>query len=410
MPTPSRSDARAARLAVSVLFFANGVASSSILPRLPAIRDALGISNAELGAAVAAMPLGGLVAGGLVGLLIARFGSGRVAAVAGTADALSVALLGLAPSWAALAGAYFTLGVFDAVMDASMNTHGVGVQRVYRRSILHGFHGTWSAGCMAAGGAGALAAAVGLPVATHLTLIAIALVLAIAATARGLLPASVADVRVRPPGELEVRIHPRNAPHLLRVLAPIAMLGILCVVVQTSAATWSAVFGTDVLGLSAGLAALGYVVYAGAQTVSRLANDRWADAAGPARIVRLGAVVSLVSLLAVIASAPLQAPALAFLGFAGIGAGTSPMFPVMFLTAGSRPGIPSGYGVALTAWTVRIGLMLAPALVGAAADGFGLAAAMWIPVAAAAGLIAAAPVMTGARRTAPTPRSAAAAS
>ncbi|MFN8630328.1 MAG: MFS transporter [Chloroflexota bacterium] len=308
---------RAARFAVSVLFFANGAASASILPRLPAIKDGLGLSNAELGAAVAAMPVGGLLAGGLVGILIARAGSGRVAAIAGTLDMLMLAVLGIAPSWLALAAAYFVMGMFDATMDAAMNTHGVGAERVYRRSILQGFHGAWSAGCMVAGAVGALAAGLSIPVGVHLGVVAVILAASVAIVSRDLLPASVADARARIEGEAEVRIHPRNAPHLLRVLVPVAMLGILTVAVQTAAATWSAVFGTDVLGLSAGLAALGYVLYAAAMTVFRMLNDRWVDGLGPTRFVRIGAVVSAVAMLAVIASAPLQAPLLAFAGFAG---------------------------------------------------------------------------------------------
>lgn len=394
MSSAAAPRASAARLAVSVLFFANGAASASILPRLPAIKDGLALSNAELGVAVAAMPLGGLIAGGLAGPLIARFGSGRVAAVAGTADMLALAGLGLAPSFATLALAYFVMGMFDATMDASMNAHGVGVERRYGRSILQGFHGSWSAGCMVAGAVGALAAGAGIPVSVHLSVVAVVLASAVAATSRLLLPAAIADVRGRLDGEVDIRIHPRNAQHLLRVLLPVAMLGILCVAVQTAAATWSAVFGTDVLGLTAGLAALGYVLYAAAMTVSRMTNDRWVDRLGPTQLVRIGAVTSLVALLAVIASAPLHAPLLAFAGFAGIGVGTSPMFPVMVATAGSRPGIPSGYGVALTSWMVRLGLIAAPALIGAAADALGLAVALWIPTAVAVAIWVLAPVMT----------------
>lgn len=398
MPSTADPRARAARIAVSILFFGNGAASASILPRLPAIRDGLGLTNAELGVAVAAMPLGGLIAGGLAGLLIARFGSGRIAAIAGTADMLALAGLGLAPSFAVLAAAYLVMGMFDATMDAAQNAHGVGVERVYGRSILQGFHGAWSAGCMVAGAVGALAAGAGIPVGVHLTTVAVVLAIAAAATGWWMLPASVADVRARFEGEVDVHIHPRNAWHLVRVLLPVAMLGILCAVVQTAAATWSAVFGTDVLGLSAGLAAVGYVLYAGAMTVSRMANDRWLDAIGRTRFVRIGAVVSAAAVLAVIASAPLGAPVLAWAGFAGIGVGTAPMFPVMVAAAGSRPGIPSGYGVALAAWMVRTGLIVAPALIGAVADGLGLTTAMWIPALTAVAIFALAPLMTGERR------------
>jgi MFS family permease len=178
------------------------------------------------------------------------------------------------------------------------------------------------------------------------------------------------------------------------------MLGILCTIAQAAAATWGAVFGTDVLGLAAGLAALGFVLYTAAMTVSRLLNDRWVEGLGLTRFVRTGAVISLLSLLAVIASAPLQAPVLAFAGFAGVGVGSSSMFPAMVVTAGSLPGIASGYGVALVSWMVRIGIMVAPPLIGAAADALGLATALWIPAAAAVAILLLAPVMTGVGRTA----------
>ena len=89
--TPSIDAARArrARIAVSTLFFAHGAIAAAVLPRLPAIKDSLGLTNAELGTAVAALPIGGLLAGGLAGLFIARIGSARVAVVSGIGAASS---------------------------------------------------------------------------------------------------------------------------------------------------------------------------------------------------------------------------------------------------------------------------------------------------------------------------------
>ena len=44
-------------------------------------------------------------------------------------------------SWATLALAFLVMGMFDATMDAAMNAHSIGVQRLYGRSILQRFHG-----------------------------------------------------------------------------------------------------------------------------------------------------------------------------------------------------------------------------------------------------------------------------
>jgi len=390
----SLTRARSARIAVSVLFFANGAIAASVLPRLPAIKDALGLTNSELGLAVAAGPIGGLLMGLFAGALIARFGSGRVATVAGTATAGLVLGVGFAGSWGVLALAFLVMGAFDATMDAAMNAHGIGVQRRYGRSILQGFHGMWSVGSMTAGAIGALAAGLAVPVSVHLGLAGLAMVVAILATSRAMLPAAVADVHPAHEAALEP-VTLRHAPRLLRILAPIAMLGILCVILQGSAATWSAIYLADVLLQPQGIAALAYVVYMGAMVVGRLTNDRWVDRWGERRIIRVGAAVGAAGVLAVIASGPLGQPLLAFAGFAGVGLGSSPMFPVMVGVAGSRPGIPAGHGVALVAWMVRFGLVFAPAAVGLAADAFGLGAAFAIPLAAAVVIALAAGPRTG---------------
>jgi MFS family permease len=390
----SAARARAARISVSFLFVANGAIAASVLPRLPAIRESLGLSLGDLGIAVAAGPVGGLIAGGLAGVLIARFGSGAVASVAGTIAALMLVGVGLAGSWAALAAAFFVMGMFDATMDAAMNAHGIGVQRRYGRSILQGFHGMWSVGSMIAGALGAVAAGLGVPVAVHLSVAGLVLAAGVVVGARTMLPAAVADEHPAHEAGLEP-VSLAVAPRLLRVLLPIALLGILCVVLQGSAATWSALYLSDVLLQPEGVAAAAYVLYMGAMVVGRMTNDRWVDRWGHARVVRAGAVLGVVGVLAVMASGPLSLPLLAFAGFAVIGLGSSPMFPVMIGVAGSRPGIPAGHGVALVAWMVRIGLVLAPAFVGVAADAFGLGVAFAIPLLAAVVIALAAHPLTG---------------
>ena len=75
---------------------------------------------------------------------------------------------------------------------------------------------------------------------------------AIVAAYRFLLPAAVADAHPETDGVADEPVHLRHAGRLLRVLGPIAMLGILCIVLQSAASIWGAVYLTDVLGLAAG--------------------------------------------------------------------------------------------------------------------------------------------------------------
>src|SRR5688572_1293593 len=148
---------------------------ANVLPRLPAIKAQLELTNAALGTAVAAMPLGGLIAGAAAGVLIVRYSSRRVTVATGVAYGLLLGSIGLAPGWVALAAAFLVLGMLDAVMDSAMNAHGIAVQRGYGRSIIHGFHGWWSAGTLLGSGTGAVAATLGVPLVVHLAVVGLLL-------------------------------------------------------------------------------------------------------------------------------------------------------------------------------------------------------------------------------------------
>ena len=83
---------RRARVAVAVLFLANGALFSGLLPRYPEIKEQLELSNTAFGLSVAAFPAGALISGLTAAGLIRRFGSARVA----VGSSLLLALFALA--------------------------------------------------------------------------------------------------------------------------------------------------------------------------------------------------------------------------------------------------------------------------------------------------------------------------
>ncbi len=384
MSTLDGRDARRARVAVSALFLVNGALIANVLPRLPALKAQLELTNAALGTAVAAMPVGGLLAGAAAGALIVRFSSRRVTVGTGVVFGLLLGSIGLAPSWLALAAAFLALGVLDAIMDAAMNAHGIAVQRGYGRSILHGFHGWWSAGTLLGAASGALAAALDVPLAVHLAVVGTAL----AGVSLAALPFLLRDraVDVPEPGVGSGSGAPSGAARrglrLLRLVAPFALIGILGVMLEDAASTWSTIYLTDVLGAAVGLAALAVVLYTAGMTIGRLSNDRWIDRWGDTAVARGGALLASLGLVLVVLAGAWAAVPLAAVAFGLVGLGTSPLFPVMISAAGTVPGVPAGQGVALVSWLARGGFVIAPTLVGLAADAVGLGAALLIPLVA----------------------------
>lgn len=86
-----------ARFAVSALFFANALTLSAWLPRLAELQADLTMTDFEVGAALAAGAVGGVLAGISAGPLINRYGSNTVAVVALVALLPVLPLIGLAP-------------------------------------------------------------------------------------------------------------------------------------------------------------------------------------------------------------------------------------------------------------------------------------------------------------------------
>ncbi|MBB6171355.1 MFS family permease [Nocardiopsis mwathae] len=365
-----------ARRAVAVLFFANGFTYTNVVPWLPAIKDGLGLSNAALGAAIAAMPFGALLTGMLAGPLIARFGSGRVAVAAGALGACVLPLVAAAPGWWALAAALFALGVADAWMDAAMNAHGLRVQRRYGRSIINTFHAVWSIAAVAGGLVGASMAQLGVPLALHLTGVAVLLVAAVLATSRFLLPGpehtEYGVGAVSAPGPRELLRWARPA---LGTLLTLSLLLMLAGAIEDSAASWGAVYTHGELGAPLLLAGLPFIACQAMMTVGRLVGDRLTDRFGPVAVARGGAVLAAAG-MAVALVWPTAASAIA--GFGMVGLGVATLFPLTLAAAGDVPGVRSGDGVVVVGWLGRFGFMLFPPLVGAVADASSLGTALWL--------------------------------
>lgn len=378
---------RQARIAVSALFFINGALIASVLPRLPAIKAKLELSNAALGFGIAFGPAGALLASAVAGLLVARFGSGRLAVAASAFYGVTLSLVGLAPMWAAFAGAVFLYGVCDGLADVSQNAHGLRVQRAYGRSLINGFHAWWSIGGVAGGATSAAAAALDVPLALHLGAVGGVLALAALVVGRSTLPGADPgrnDMLVTAPG--------RRLPIL--ALGGVAALTLLAAVVEDVPGSWGAVYLRDEVGTSAGLAALAFAAFTAGMTGGRLVGDRAVDRWGHVAVVRTGAALAALGLSAALL---VGTPIAGLIGFGLVGIGASPAFPALFHAAGHRPGVRPADGVALVSWAARAGFLAAPPAVGLFADATSLTWAVGLGVVAALGVLAGASALRPAR-------------
>jgi fucose permease len=367
-------EARRARVAVSTLFFVNGFTYTNAVPWFPVIKAQLGLSNTELGLAIAAMPTGAILTGMLAGPLIHWFGSGRTAVGTSLVSLGALPFIALAQNWWMLAAALFVLGSADAWTDSAQNSHGLRVQRRYRRTIINTFHAVWSMAAVGGGLLGAAMAGAGVPILWHLGGVAALLVCVNLAVSRMLLPGPENTERVDGTNghDGERRRMPLRGVVLLLMLAVLLMFagGI-----EDSAASWGAVYMTDELQAPLFLAAMPFVACQAMMTLGRLLGDRVTDRFGAASV---GRACGLLAAGGMAFALLLPHPVTTVIGFGVMGLGVSTLFPLTLSAAGNVPGVRTGDGVTIVGWLGRAGFLAFPPLVGMIADTLSLGAALWV--------------------------------
>lgn len=379
---PVPETARRARVAVAVLFFTNGALFANLLPRYPEIKAGLDLSNGGFGAAVAAFPLGALVAGLSAGALIRRFGSARVAVGATLVATVGFVGAGAASVWAVLAAALFVAGAMDAITDVAQNSHGLRVQRLYGRSILNSFHAVWSMGAVIGGIMGAALAEAGLSTTAHMVVssvvFGIAALLAYSWLLRGPEPGPEPDDEVaadaaavgalEPTTDQQPRTASRVSPSFVLRWGTLLALTVIAAsggIVEDAGSSWAAIYLSGTFESTAFVASLGFIALQGMQFVGRLLGDGLVDRFGQRAVARSGGAIVLVGTGAALAW-PTTVGTIVGFGLAGFGVAT--LIPAAMDAADRLPGFAPGTGLTIVTWLLRLGFLASPPVVGAVAD------------------------------------------
>ncbi len=349
------------RRAVTTAFFVNGATFSSWLPRVPEVREDLGLGLDQLGLVLLCGGLGGLVASVGAGRLVDRIGSRRASVVAAVLLSIGLPAIGLASSGVALGAALLVLGAVDVTADIGMNVQAAMAQRRAGRSVNQRFHGAWSIGTLVGGATAAGAAALGIDLAVHLALVGLVLVVATLATASDLVEGD------DPP---EPAATGARRSTLLVLLAALASA---VAVVEGAPGEWGAVFAADVHGASPGVAGLALPAVSAGMVLGRLFGDRATDRLGGHGLFRVAIATSAIG-VAVVATSP--GVAVALVGFTLCGLGASVLFPAIYLAAAGTAGVPAGLGIGVMSVGARIGFLASPVLVGGVADATSLRASI----------------------------------
>ncbi|AZK95418.1 MULTISPECIES: MFS transporter [Streptomyces] len=359
---------RAARLAVSTIFFVTGAAFATWAARVPAVQDRLDLSAGQLAVALVGLSSGAFLGLPLVGGLVARYGS-RTVLCAGMAGYLAaLAALAFVPGLAALTVVLALFACGNTAVDVAMNTQGVLVERAYGRPVLGGFHAMFSLGGIVGAGAGALVAWAGIGTGPHFAVTAVVLC-AVAGVAVTALVPEPRRTAASGGGSGPLLALPGPGLWIPGLIAFCALMG------EGVVNDWGAVYLHEVADAAVGAAGAGFAVFSAGMVIGRLTADRVRPRVGTTGFLLGCAVVAGAGALVPIVSPTVPA---GLFGYGLLGLGLAAVVPVVFSHAADlRPDRP-GPSIAAVSAVGYVGFLAGPPVIGFVAEATDLRVAMLV--------------------------------
>lgn len=365
------------RIAVTMAFVTNGLATGSFMARIPDYMEMLKIDKQDFGLSLLCVSLGVLIGLNPAGRLSARYGSRSVVVPATLALAVAMFGVGLTFEYWQFCILLFFFGIVLAMQDVSMNAHAIAVEHAYNRKFMSTFHAMYSLG----GFGGALVGGVFAQLSMSLPLNAFIV---------GLFSAIIALTFRNWWLNAEVDKHAiehtqrKKRPNIFWILG---LLGLCGQIGEGAAGDWGAVLAHEDYNATPFLSAMPYVVFSTTMIVGRLLGDTISTRYTPARILSTCGLLAGLGLATGLLIGGIHGQ---LLGWLALGSGLSIVIPVIFSASGTiakerYPGtLAPSEGVAMVSGVAYAGFMAGPPIIGFVAHHTdSLWGAMFIPAALA---------------------------
>jgi len=356
---------------VIAVFFVHGFLFASWTAHIPELKQHLGLSDGGLGLALLGAPIGSVLAIGVAARLLPRVGSRKMVRLALLGYCVAGPFIGLTGSLGTFFVAFLVWGFFQGMLDASMNTQAITVERFSGRVLMPGFHGSWSGGALVGAVTGASAVALGLSLNRQLLILAIPCLLVVGWLSTRMIPDRQVGDHPEPSGgghEPRQGVVQRD----LVVLGGIAFADMLC---EGAVADWAAVYLRNSLHTVPLVAGMGFAIYALAMLAVRLCGNRLFTRFAPHRLLPL---LALVATLGFGGGLVIASPASVLVGFALLGAGLGSVVPMTLRAAGAVDNGNTGRAVASVAGCGWAGYVVGPVVIGAIASSTTLHTALFV--------------------------------
>ena len=366
------------RNALFVVFMINGLGFSTWLARVPAIRDGLDISTAEVAALLFTGAMGAV--SGLVfsSHIIAWIGLRNTILFFGLLGLLGLAGIGVGSAWvssyAVTVIAIIMAGAGNGIADVAMNVEGAAVEKAVNRNIMPWFHAFWSLGTVAGAGLSALMSFLGVGIAPHTLVMALVLAPLLWFVSRVITDDrnSVSDDGAPQKSTLADRLRVWKEPRTLAI--GVITLGMAFA--EGSANDWLALAIVDGRDQTNAVGALWFGLFTVGMLTGRIGGVFLLDTYGRVPILQWSAALAIAGLSLVIL---VEQPLLSGAGALMWGLGSSLGFPVGMSAAADNPH-GSAARVSAVATVAYGAFLIGPPLIGGLGESIGILSALWVVV------------------------------
>ncbi|UOB17912.1 MFS transporter [Abyssalbus ytuae] len=344
------------RISLSVYFFLSGFCFSTWASRIPTIKDMFHLNEAELGNMLLAMPISSLLGLPISGWLVSKFDSRTPLLFSFIFFSLSLLLIGYSTSIVMLLIAICSFAFFMRILNISMNTQSIALQKSFQKKIIGSFHGIWSTGGLSGVGFSTLMVKMNISIEKHLLITAVFTLVSSLLAYRYLIKNDKSKY-----GNKLIIGKPDPFIFFLGILVFFAA------VCEGGMYDWSGVYFKEVIKEE--IFTFGYLIFMAFMALSRFFSDRLIENIGMKKTYILSALfISLGISTAVIF--PFFWPAM--IGFCLVGFGTASVFPMTFSLAGTSKKYSPGMAISIIVTYGIAGMLIGPPLIGYVAHAFNL--------------------------------------
>ncbi len=352
---------QARRVILSGYFFFTGICFASWASRIPDIKLALGLTDAQFGGMLLFLPLGSFLGIPISGSLTARHGSNKMLKIASILYPIALVNIG----WAAdtfvwhLAIALFLFGMIGNLFNVAVNTQAVELAKLFEKSIISSFHGFWSLAGFVGGLVGSYFIAKSMtPLMQFLVILSLGYIFLIT-THQHLLHSESNKQSLK-------KMWTKPTP-LMFQFGLIALSNMIC---EGMMFDWSGVFYQTVVKVSESQRTTGYISFMACMTTGRMFADALINYWGPRKQLMLSGLLVTVGLVIAIIYPSIYTSTI---GFMLVGFGVSSVIPTIYGSVGksAEPGQAS-IALASVSSIGFFGFLIGPPIVGFLSGALGL--------------------------------------